>query len=923
MDRVFRFVVGRPRLVLALALVATAFAASRVVDLRSGRIALEFDPSINRLLPENDPAIEFYDHVRLVFGSDETILVVYHADDLFTPEHLGAVVRLTERLGDVDGVHHVTSLANAKNIVGDAGGLRIAPLFSEVPQEPAELARLREAALASPIFAGKLVSADARSAMLLVYLRDFTGTQAQEPIDDAIVRIADEERGSGEIWITGQPHIKVAQYRAQTGELRRDLPLILLVFAGVLWLSFRTARGVVLPLLSVAVALIWTLAVVAWIGRPLNLVTLLAPAVLMILGLSYAVHVVSEYYDELREGPESAAPTLMHAGLVKIWLPVTLTGFTTGVGFLSMMVHPLGAIREVGVILLIGTAFSVVVSLSVVPALLAVLPKPRRSAAGASQEGGDLFDRFTERLGAFLLPRRRAVFVASAVAFAFFCLFATQMQATSDGIRSFSPHFKVRRDFEAINESLGGANAFSVVVESSYAGAFKEPENLRQVRSLQDWLEAQPEIGGATSVADYIEIMNRAFFHDDDPAFQTIPDTRRQVAQLLFFGANDDLEGFIDGRQQVTQIRVRTSLQSSADIRALQARIQERLAGLPEHLEGTVTGNPIVIQSMVDQIIQGQLQSVLVALVVIYLTLWALFLDSRTGLRALLPNILPLGAFYGGMGLFGIPLSTTTSLIAPMALGIAIDDTLHYFFRFRSDAKRLADEQAATVRALRSVGRPMTYTTVTLCLGFLVLAVSDLANQMQFGVMAAFTLAAAWAVDFTLTPALCAGLRIVTLWDTLTLDLGQAPEETIPLFKGLSSRQCRVVAQIANLRSIPKGEALIRAGDEGREMYVVIDGKLRVYIDTDKGPQEFRTESRGEVTGLLGFFGRRRSANIDVLEDARLLRLTSKNMTELARRKPAIAAVLFRNLGDHMSDLISDQTQRERDLASRLAAQGS
>ena len=283
----------------------------------------------------------------------------------------------------------------------------------------------------------------------------------------------------------------------------------------------------------------------------------------------------------------------------------------------------------------------------------------------------------------------------------------------------------------------------------------------------------------------------------------------------------------------------------------------------------------------------------------------------------------PVAAFFGGMGLFGIPLSTSTSLIAPMALGIAIDDTLHYFTRFQEDAKRLANERLATVRALRTVGRPMTYTTLTLCLGFLVLTSSELVNQMHLGVMAAFTLGFAWVVDFTVTPALCANLRVVTLWDTLTLDLGQSPEQSIPLFEGLTKRQCRILALTASVRNIPAGEPVFRTGDPGGEMYVVIDGTLRNYIDTDQGSRDLSTSARGEVTGIVGVFGRRRSINVDVLEDARLLRLTPKNMAELARRRPAIASVLLRNLGAQLAGLVSDTTVQVRDLAEQVAAQES
>ena len=150
----------------------------------------------------------------------------------------------------------------------------------------------------------------------------------------------------------------------------------------------------------------------------------------------------------------------------------------------------------------------------------------------------------------------------------------------------------------------------------------------------------------------------------------------------------------------------------------------------------------------------------------IYLILWAMFLDWRTAAKALIPNAIPVAFYFGALGLTGITLNFATSLIAPMALGIAIDDTIHYFSRFTIDAKRLADERKATIRALRTVGRPVTFTTLVLVLSFAVLLSSDLATLVQFGGLAAATLAFAWVVDFTLTPALCYGLRIVTLWET-------------------------------------------------------------------------------------------------------------------------------------------------------------
>ena len=249
-----------------------------------------------------------------------------------------------------------------------------------------------------------------------------------------------------------------------------------------------------------------------------------------------------------------------------------------------------------------------------------------------------------------------------------------------------------------------------------------------------------------------------------------------------------------------------------------------------------------------------------------------------------------------------------------MALGLAIDDTIHYFSRFSHDAKALADERRATVTALTAVGRPVTYTTLATCLAFLVLAMGDMGSFVQFGALAAFTLAFAWVVDFTLTPSLGAGLRLVTLWDTLTYDLGEDPQRSIPIFAGLSKRQCRKVALMATVRRLQKGQRLIRAGESGREMFVVIDGAVRISIDAPEGPREVTVERRGATVGQVGLFAEVRSMNADVVEDARLLRLTPKNLDRLRRRYPWTAGTVLLNLNVASAHQLLDAATRETKL---------
>ncbi len=913
MDRVLGFIARRHWTILALIVALSALAASQLVDLSTGEPRLRFDPSTNRLLPEEGEDKQFYDYVRKLFGSDETMIVALSADNAFTSDVLHRVERMTERIQAMREVHHVLSITNAVNLRGSEEGIEIGPFAREIPEDPEALDQLRREALDNPMYAGNLVSHDGRTVALVIYFLDFSDAEfIERGIDAAIAKIVREEAGPYEAWLTGGPHIKVAQFEYQYRDVLRSVPLMLLAFAVLLGISFRSVRGVVIPLVTVLVALLWTLGIAGAIGKPLNMVTQIVVPLFVILPLSYCVHVISEHYEQLGQHPELSSGEAGLAGLKLVWLPVVFTGLTTGAGFFALVLSPIGAIRDFGVLAVGGVAATVAASLTVPPALMSVMGRPRRIAR---TEGSDYFIRFASAMATFNLRYRKGIFAAAGLVVVAAVLLATQLRVGAIGIRTFPADSQVRLDFEAVNRSLQGATLFNVVVQASEEGAFKEPANLREIEALQEWLETQPEIGGSTSVVEYLKLCHRGFF-ENDPEHLSIPSSKRLVSQLLFFCSSDDLEGLLDGRAQTANVIVRANVIDTELVAALTRRIEARAAQLPEALTATVTGNQILMNRLFGQIVRGQAQSLLGAFVLIYLLLIVMFLDWRTAAKALVPNAIPVAFYFGALGATGITLNFATSLIAPMVLGIAIDDTIHYFSRFTQDAKSLADERQATVRSLLTVGRPVTFTTVVLCVGFAVLIGSDLRTLVQFGALASATLAFAWVVDFTLTPALCSGLRIVTLWDTLTLDLGDDPQNSIPFFSGLSNAQSRIVAQMANLREIPAGQPLMRVGDPGEDMYVIIDGSAQAWIEAPDAPDGRRiinTHTRGDVVGEVGLFtGAGRSLNVDVTEDARMLRLTPRNLERLRRRHPRTASTILRNLNVTQAQRLSKQTNRIR-----------
>jgi predicted RND superfamily exporter protein len=888
--------------------ILTTLALTAIVNPLTGQLHLKIDPSANRLIADDQPSKMFYDKTRRIFGSDETLIITIMVPDVFTPEAFDTVVRMTRRIAEIRGVREVLSLANAVDIRSVDDGLDISPFASGLEDGSATLADIRKRVLGNPLYAGNLVSRDGDASALVVYFNDISDFEYMRGgIHEQITRIIEEERGNSDIYITGTPYFKVAMAESLIRDLLWTPPLITVILVIVLVVAYRSMIGVVAPLLTVGAGVILTLGTISALGHSLSMISVLVPPLLMILGFSYAVHVTSEYH-QLRKQPDSGIPIIKQA-LQHMALPVALTGLTTIAGFVALMANPIDAVQEFGVFAAIGVVYVSVLSITFTPALLKVLDRKPRVPVEQEAHGSRGFDRFVERIALFDLKHRNVIFVISAILFMLALAGMTRIHVSTESITNFAPDSGVRRGFDIVNEKLGGANNFYIVLEGSHRDAFKEPANLKQLQELQAWLQEQPEIGGTLSIADYLMLVYQAF-NDNDPAFHAIPDNKRLITQLLFLSASEDLDRIVDSRYQITNLVVRSRVINSDRMNNLISRIQGRLAELPEQLQATVTGNPVLISETLTNIIVGQARSVVLALVFVYLILAVMFMSQRIGFVALLPNILPVAVYFGSLGFFGISLNPSTSLIAPMVLGIAIDDTIHYFSRFNREVHLHANDRKATLLAMKAVGRPVTFTSVGLCLGFLVLMNSELRMQAQVGIMASYALAIAWLCDFMLTPALCATVRFTTLWDALTLDLGENPQDSIPLLKGLRASQARIVALMGRVISVPQGKRLIRDGDDGKEMYVVIEGRLRASIAGKTGPVNIATHGRGDVVGEAGLFYEKRTADVDVIEDSRLLCLTQNNLDRLSRRYPYIANKVFRNLNKVLATRLFTTTHR-------------
>ncbi len=908
LDRTLHALSRHRALSIFLILVLTAAFAAGLFDRHTGAWKLKVDPAVSRLLPANDEGSQFYERVRKTFGGEDTILVAVETANVFTPDNIRRVARISNNLSELPEVHHVLSLATAPNLRAGEESLDVSTVAEQIETDPAMAGKLREDVLANPLYSGNLVSKDGRTAAIVVYLKETSGEEfIDKDIAGSIKRIAESDRGDAKIWVTGTPVITAETTRALLRELQIAIPGIALIAVVFLFLVFRSPSAVILPLITIVLALTWTLGTLAWLGRPLNLVTSIVPPLIITMGLAYSMHVLAEYSSVLSEQPEGQRAGVDHV-LASLVLPLSITSLTTITGFLALLPSSLAATREFAWLSALGVFYTWMLAMLFLPAALSFVgPRAGRMKVTSVQ----IFRRMASRLAQFDMGARRNILIVGAGFVLVALVGAAQIKSGTDFIGDFRKDAPVRVDYDAVSKAFGGANNFYIVIDGGVPDAITDPEALKAIQSLQEWLAEQPEIAKTTSIADHLLLIQRGFAEAGEKV-DALPTDQKLIKQLLVFGGGNEISSVADRSFRTANILVRTNVGDTRSLAELLRRIEPHLQSLPEPLKGRVTGNAVLIARALTNIARGQLASIALAMTIIFLIMAALFTSYRAAFLGLLPNILPIAIYFGLLGFTGVTLNPTTSLIATIVLGIAADDTIHYFVRFNTDARRSANEQTAAFHALEQTLRPITYTATALCLGFLVLTTSELRNQVQFGLLASFTLVAAWLANIILTPALASGVRIVTLWDVLRLDLGRDPQTSIPLMSDLNLRQSRIFALLSNVMDLKAGQRLLTEGDEGDDMYVVISGTLRVWVQRADGPVDLATMERGSVLGEVGYFMHKRTANVDALTDVRLLAFNEQSLERLRRWRPWIAAVVYRNLNRVQAERMARTTGRMR-----------
>jgi uncharacterized protein len=755
-------VIRRRRALLAGLAALTGAAILTIAHPNAPGGGISLDPSEEPLLPVDDPAREVYAEAVRNFGDDDVMVIGMDTGGVFTTAHLDAVRRITEQIRRLPGVRATESLIDAIAFRYDAGDdlVTVGRFVETVPTDPAALAALRTRAVGDRIYPKTVVSRDGRVAAINVFFRTMSdGEFVAAGLDESIAAIlAAEGAPERRFFVTGRQHVKARAAGIMLYDVRRLIPLAVAVGTVVAWVTTGTARAAAIPVGASLMVTLWTFGALAGLGQPLNLITIILGPMLICIGSVYGVHVLARYdvlASELRDAPRAAA-----ACLADTILPVMISGVTTVIGFAALLVSPQPGVREFALYSILGVTAMSVVAVTGVPALLATLPVPTPPAR-LGRAFGRAIDRLLATAASLATTRSTAILLTWTVLTVAAVFAIPRIVVDTDYLSFFDRRSDVRRDFALASERLVGAVPIYLTLTGTGEGAFREPENLRALERLQRLVDAVPGVSATLSVVDLLAVLHRAV-ERDDPAAERLPETRNEVADLLFLIPKNKLRRFANTNHSRVNLVVRTAESGSAAVAALRARLQAAIAAaaLPAGLRATITGNTIVFAQTSDGIAGNQLTSMMLTGLSILVLAAGSFRSLRIGLVAIVPNVVPVVLFFGLLGAGLADLSLPTSLIGSVALGIAIDDTAHFIVNYqRLRASGLPPPDAAAA-CLRELGPPIVTTSLMLSAGYLVLLLSGFATLRQFGWLSALTMQICLWGDLLLLPALLTRARI-------------------------------------------------------------------------------------------------------------------------------------------------------------------
>lgn len=740
-----------PKAVVALVVLMTA-----IFGYYALRVGITTD--IKSFFPEDHPQVVSYDEISETFGGAERIMVAFTTSDVFTLQSLKTVEHLTQELEQLHGVSHVRSLTTIDEIIGSEWGIDVVSLVADIPSDQRELAALRERVLQDDMYAGTIVSSDATGTLHVVEIdRGSSAVEVALAIQGLLESI---ELPEGEFYLTGTPVLNAVLADSMQADLMKLFPLVLLLVAVILFLYFKNLRGVFLPFMTVLISVIWTLGLMGMLGKQLSPLNAVMPVLLVSLGSAYGIYILARYNDELLEGANREQA--VNQTLKSVGISVLLAGTSTIAGFISNVSSSITLMKEFGSFTAFGVFVALLISLTFIPAMLLLLPVPKRIKAKTDGGQDGILAKILGRIAHLMINKKRLVLVSMAIILFAATLGIPRLSTDSNFFNFFADGTAPKIAYEMVKDKFSGSESVEIVIR----GDLLDPNVLHAMGNFQADLELTGLVGRPQSIINILQRVNRAL-NDGKPDFEILPATRELAAQYLLLmemSGGGMLEQFVtvDYSQARIQALVRDS--SNEATTRLFNEIDMLFAQHFGHLDVEVaqTGIVALLDALASMIIKGQISSLVIALLIVFVIVLLLLRSWEGSLFSTMIVASTILINFGVMGWLGIPLDIVTVLISSIGVGVGVDYSIHIYTRFQEERKKYDPVQAITNTIIHT-GKAIVTNAGSVIAGFLILLLSSFPPFKYFGSLVTLAMFVASASALTVLPAL-----ILLRWETRT-----------------------------------------------------------------------------------------------------------------------------------------------------------
>lgn len=738
---------------------------------------MHMDPDVTNALPQDIPAKRLYDKMGDIFPSKEFVFVGITGDSLFTPQNISTIAALTDSIEAYPEVYNVISPTNISLIEGTPEGMNVRDILTQLPETPEEVRQYNRDLFNSDLALGNIISKDERAAGIMIFLKN--SVDPDDFISAFLPSIKQmDEQSELHYLLAGKP---VVNHYVSLG-MQRDMAVFfgggLAVIFVLLLIVFRSIRGIILPLTVVIMSVLWTMGLMTLFGIPMSHSTEILPILLMAIAVADSIHLLSHYSQNALKISDKKA--LSRSTFLEMQSPVIMTSLTTAAGFLALNTSGTESIGILGIFTSIGVLFALLISLTWLPAWLAVVPVPKwmrtREKSFASQTFASWWGNVLIKLEKGFVPFIIIVALVSVWGM-------TKLHHEFSSIENFPGDHPLRQANDFVNEHFAGTTAFQIMIEGEEEGAIKSPHLLKGMLEFQRYAKSLNHVGDSQSLADFVARINKVL-HNDNEAYHRIPDQqeivtgtdwvrrngqwvetqvqdtvsgRHLVAQYLqlyeMSGEPEDMANMVDYGYQTAKISVFINTDKQSILRKLDHKLSQKLDALFPNTTAEITGMAKIIIVVDNLIVTGQIYSIIASLLLVWLLTSFMFKSPVIGVFSTIPLFFALFLNFAIMGWFKIPLNLETMVTSSIAIGIGIDYAIHFIHRYRLKLGQGLNFYDAVPATMRESGVAIIINSITVALGFSIIALSQFVAIAHMGILITLTMLTSAFGALTILPA--------------------------------------------------------------------------------------------------------------------------------------------------------------------------